>query len=96
MKTSEFIKRLDELECNVQDGEWGFERLLSYEIHDANADFVGKICREEINMVKTYTDDCDLIRLCLEYAGTPIEEREDDSYSVPALLHLLGGDSQNG
>ena len=71
METKEFIRKLDELEYNVQDGGCG-----SYEIHDANADFVGEVSKEMNNVLRLHTDDYKLIELCSEYAKTPIEERE--------------------
>lgn len=71
MKTKEFISKLDELGYNVQDGEG-----CSYEIHDANADFIGEVSREMNNVLRLHTDDYELIELCSEYAKTPIEERE--------------------
>lgn len=71
MKTEEFMSKLDELEYNAQDGGCG-----SYEIHDANADFVGEVSREMSNVLRLYTDDYEFIELCLEYSKTPIEERE--------------------
>ena len=71
MKTEEFMSKLDELEYNVQDGGCG-----SYEIHDANADFVGEVSKEMNNVLRLHTDDYKLIELCSEYAKTPIEERE--------------------
>ena len=72
MKTSEFIKKINELGCNVKETEHSMIVRKEY-THLAVID------KENIYGFKYfYHNDKDLFKLCVDYTSTPIEEREEE------------------
>lgn len=72
MKTSEFIKKINELGYNVKETEHSMIVRKEY-THLAVID------KENIYGFKYfYHNDKDLFKLCVDYTSTPIEEREEE------------------
>lgn len=72
MKTSEFIKKINELGYNVKETEHNMIIRKEY-THLAVID------KENIYGFKYfYHNDKDLFKLCVDYTSTPIEEREEE------------------
>lgn len=73
MKTKEFIKRVKELGYNCFTNE-------SYIFISSGYTSIATIALHKMYCITLYTDDNKLGELCIEYAKTPIEEREEKFY----------------
>lgn len=71
MKTKEFIKRVKELGYNCFTNE-------SYIFVSKGYPLIATIALHKMYCITLYTDDNKLGDLCVEYAKTPIEEREEE------------------
>lgn len=71
MKTKEFIKRVKELGYNCFTNE-------SYIFVSKGYPLIATIALHKMYCITLYTDDNKLGELCIEYAKTPIEEREEE------------------
>lgn len=72
MKTSEFIKKINELGYNVKETEHSM-------IVRKEFTHLAVIDKENIYGFKYfYHNDKDLFKLCVDYTSTPIEEREEE------------------
>jgi len=71
MKTSEFIKKVGEMGYQISNAVVGFKILDRFD------KCVAYISRVDKSYVFLMTDNYQLIKLCIEYAETPIAERED-------------------
>ncbi len=72
MKTSEFIKKINELGYNVKETEHNI-------IVRKEFTHLAVIDKENIYGFKYfYHNDKDLFKLCVDYTSTPIEEREEE------------------
>lgn len=72
MKTSEFIKKINELGYNVKETEHNM-------IVRKEFTHLAVIDKENIYGFKYfYHNDKDLFKLCVDYTSTPIEEREEE------------------
>jgi len=72
MKTSEFKKKIEELGLKVT------EHGHVFDIHDEYGTRYASINRLVGGCISLNTGRLYLIKLCLEYAETPIEEREEE------------------
>lgn len=71
MKTKEFIKRVKELGYNCFTNG-------SYIFISKGYPWMATIALHKMYCITLYTDDNKLGELCIEYARTPIEEREEE------------------
>ena len=71
MKTKEFIKRVKELGYNCFTNE-------SYIFINKGYPWIATIALHRMYYMELWTNDNKLGELCLEYAKTPIEEREEE------------------
>lgn len=71
MKTKEFIQRVKELGYNCFTNE-------SYIFVSKGYPLIATIALHKMYCITLYTDDNKLGELCIEYAKTPIEEREGE------------------
>ena len=79
MKTSEFKMRIKQLGYCLGTYDTRVEVLVGYSGWEPSAE----IWNTKIGACKINTGNIELIKLCIEYAETPIEEREDEKkYTV--------------
>ena len=71
MKTKEFIKRVKELGYNCLTNE-------SYIFISESYTTIATIAIHKMYCITLYTNDNKLGELCMEYARTPIDERDDE------------------
>lgn len=84
MKTKEFIKKVKEMGYHAKN--MGFN-LAVWGIN--NREVFAHISTGRSHILYLNTSDFYLIRLCLEYAETPIEEREDEKLYTVQLPDAL-------
>lgn len=81
MKTSEFIKKVEELDCKVLDKDLYF-KIVCVENKTLSTISKGKLCSIGSNWVAFDKKEDDfkekLFCLMAEYTSTPIEEREEE------------------
>lgn len=73
MKTKEFVKKIAELGYKVDEND---NRIRV----GRGSDLVAIVYKNKVNSLETFWDEAiptDVFDLCVEYARTPIEERED-------------------
>ena len=80
MKASEFKKRLREIGYVTNDST-GFISIRGISMEQERA----KIYKSIVAQLSLDTTDYDLIKLCIEYAETPIEEREEEKKYIVIL-----------
>ena len=74
MKTTEFIKKVEQLRYEVVDN-------ITDMIICRNGNIVARVCNNKVNKLDTlWEEDVPhyLLHLCVEYARTPIEERKSE------------------
>ena len=82
MKTSEFIKKIEELGYNVKETEHSL-------IVRAGFTHLAVIDKENIYGFKYfYHNDKDLFKLCVDYTSTPIEERDEDEFADEESIRI--------
>lgn len=74
MKTSEFKKRLQELGFYYVD----YRTVTKVHSKDTKQTTHASISRDLSNIVEINTPNIDVAKICIEYAETPISEREEE------------------
>ena len=78
MKTKEFIKKVEGMDYEIQESDWVIEVWDNYKREKCVS-----IAKYSDKSVYISTNNYSLIKFCMEYAETPIEERGDvKKYSV--------------
>lgn len=79
MKTSEFIKRVEGLGHRVCENEaWLDIIALNHHIPEVQVNTA-------IDAIRINTTNKDIVKLCIEYAETPISEREEEKKYIVVL-----------
>jgi len=90
MKTEEFIERVEEIGCESLNYEVVQSSIyLAVVVKDFYETVAVDISKIRVNTISFKTGDYDLIKLCLEYAETPIEEREEPKLYTVVLPDSL-------
>lgn len=84
MKTKEFIKKVEELGYDIKIGD----DAISIKYNGCIYVLISSISSYTISTYDVIKHAKELFELCIEYAKTPIEEREDNEYEDEESIRI--------